>query len=100
MTDDRYSFLGGENHLRLVLGAEGFWQERVKRTHGFEFHSHKSGIIWASFQPVEFLAGYPCVRAQLITSDHVRMVFFEAGNLTIFNKMKWLDVTGTRLDLL
>jgi hypothetical protein len=99
MTDNRYGFLGGENHLRLIIGAEDFWQDDVQGTYGFRFHSHRVGIVHVTFQTWE-LASYPCVKTELKINRYCRMAFFEAEVMTDYNKTKWFDLTGTRLDLL
>jgi len=56
---DRYNFLGGENHLRLVLGAYGFWY-RCERF-GFNFLCPRTSIIInIEFRKHDWLIGYSC----------------------------------------
>lgn len=59
-----FECLGGEDRLRLVLGARGFWRDQTNNRAGFYFHSaprntgyHVSMPIWTNtpFTCMEFV---------------------------------------------
>jgi hypothetical protein len=97
-----YDFIGGEHHLRLVLGAHGFWNSRWHC--GFSFYSS----AWQKYLHIkvyrqDFVGPTPGryvlveIRSnEKITVKHLLMSMTHCkGNVHL-----WRSVTGTRLDLL
>jgi len=98
MNYDRYDFLGGENHLRLVLGASGFWYLSDKL--GFHFYTSDNVQV-----EVEFYQNAKCPEIYIFC-DISRNGFYNhigARFIKLYghhNKALWKKLTHTRLDLL
>jgi hypothetical protein len=96
MNYDRYDFLGGENHLRLVLGAYGFWY-RCERF-GFKFLCPRTArVINIEFCKSNWLDGYSCEVSRGEITYHAGVIFGRdcyEHNVKIFK-----CVTGASIDL-
>jgi hypothetical protein len=97
---DKYYFLGGEDHLRLVLGAHGFWDSRWH--YGFSFYSPKrERYIHAKFSKSEYINARECVEVEFKYQGMRRPVrVYFSKNPKNNNVYIWQLHTDTRLDLL
>jgi hypothetical protein len=96
MNYDRYDFLGGENHLRLVLGASGFWHRGER--FGFNFSCpRKSVIIKIEFCKHDWLSGYSC---DVILPGAIHHAGIWFGNDCYERNVKvFKSLTGVSIDL-
>jgi len=98
----KYDFMGGEHHLRLVLGAHGFWTSRWHC--GFSFYSparQKYMHIKIYRYQQDIINNYVLIQLRVNLKTRVKDL------LLLMNKTEsrgnseiWHVMTGTRLDLL